>query len=206
MPKPSLPYEGLSTAVMTRKQWLQRVACLAGVGLLGGVAGCADDDDDAGDDNGDTGTTATTGSETGAPTTNGTGTTSADTTVPTTGDGDTAATGAADTGTTGDGDTGTTGTTASTADGTTGAVCAAVEAEVGARSEGPPHEHTLMVPAADVEAGVEATYMVSMAAGHTHEVTVTAAMFEMLAMGETVDVDTTEDATLHTHPVTLMCS
>jgi hypothetical protein len=83
--------------------------------------------------------------------------------------------------------------------------CASVQAEVGPPSAGPEHDHVVEVPAADVVAGREATYMLSFDLGHLHEITVTTPMFALLAQGEPVVVETGLDATAHAHAVTLVC-
>jgi hypothetical protein len=61
-------------------------------------------------------------------------------------------------------------------------------------------------PDDDDAAGVEATYMLSLEAGHVHEVTVTPDMFGELQQGEMVMTMTAEDATGHQHPVMIACA
>ena len=187
--------------VITRKQFLHRTA---GFMVAGGALAWAGCGDDAGDD-GVAGTTdATTGPTTTGPTTTGptttVGTTETTTTGPDTTGGDTMMT-------TGETDGVTTGgTTGDETAATTMPACAEVTSEVGEPDMGPPHTHMVTVPPEDVAAGAEMTYELSLEAGHTHQVTVTAEMFGMLQMGETVEVDSLEDATLHIHPVTIMCA
>lgn len=67
------------------------------------------------------------------------------------------------------------------------------------------HGHSLSVSVADVNAGVEKTYNITGSAGHSHEVTVTAANFSTLANNQQVVVSsTTENG--HTHSVTISCA
>jgi len=65
-------------------------------------------------------------------------------------------------------------------------------------------EHELIVTAADLEAGVEKTYDVQGLAGHTHQVTLTAADFQKLTVGGPVTSHTTRDPDdAHLHTVTV---
>lgn len=66
------------------------------------------------------------------------------------------------------------------------------------------HGHVLMVTAADVTAAADKTYDIMGSAGHTHSVTVTAAMFAKLHNSMTVMMTSTDGAG-HTHGVTVMC-
>jgi len=67
------------------------------------------------------------------------------------------------------------------------------------------HEHPVMVPIADVNAGAERMYTLDMGDEvHTHMMTVTAANFTTLKTTGTVTVTSTNDSG-HTHAVTLMC-
>jgi hypothetical protein len=66
------------------------------------------------------------------------------------------------------------------------------------------HGHTLVVPRADVSAGLDKVYGFEGAAGHTHQVTVGAGHFQSLRAGMTVQLLSTE-ALAHTHSVTLVC-
>jgi hypothetical protein len=67
------------------------------------------------------------------------------------------------------------------------------------------HGHVLMVAAADVAAGLDKTYDIAGSAGHTHDVTVTAAQFQMLAAGTAVTITTSVTAA-HMHDVTITCN
>lgn len=67
------------------------------------------------------------------------------------------------------------------------------------------HGHVLVVSAADVTAGADKTYDITGTAVHTHMVTVTAAMFTMLAANMTIMVISTTGSA-HTHNVTVMCA
>lgn len=65
-------------------------------------------------------------------------------------------------------------------------------------------EHEIVITAADMSAGVEKTYDVQGLAGHTHQVTVTAADFEKLARGGPVTHQTSRDPDdAHLHTVTI---
>jgi hypothetical protein len=180
--------------MMTRKQFVAAGLRTAGAAFTVMLVGCPDDDDDVVDVD-DTGTTVTPTTETtGAPTT---ATAATETTM----DGTTQPTDA----------TQTTGET-TTSDDTAGAtetvgipVCDEVDTVVGPPSVGPEHDHVVGVPAADVMAGREMTYMLSMDLGHVHEITVTADMFALLAQGQEIMTDTLVDATMHAHTVTLVC-
>lgn len=77
--------------------------------------------------------------------------------------------------------------------------CSSTTATVGTN-----HGHTAIVPAADVQAGVEKSYNIQGASAHPHTITVTAAMFAMLKAGNQVMVTSTNDAA-HTHVVTIRC-
>jgi hypothetical protein len=68
------------------------------------------------------------------------------------------------------------------------------------------HGHALSVPRADVMAGTQKMYDIEAAGGHSHIVTVTAAMFTMLQSNTTVMVNSAAgDTDGHTHRVTIMC-
>jgi hypothetical protein len=88
--------------------------------------------------------------------------------------------------------------------GSGGAECSAPTAE----DDNTLHQHVLTVLAADVEAGVDKTYTVSMAGQgpHGHEVLVTAANFATLASTGTVTVPMIADSTGHTHNYTIECA
>jgi hypothetical protein len=65
------------------------------------------------------------------------------------------------------------------------------------------HSHSLTVPAADIEIGVETTYDITGTASHSHEVTLTAAHFTSLKSGSSIQVTSTSSG--HTHSVTVTC-
>lgn len=66
------------------------------------------------------------------------------------------------------------------------------------------HGHVLMVSKADVVAGVSKTYDITGTAGHTHTVTISAALFTMLQNNMTVMTISMMDD--HTHNITVMCA
>jgi hypothetical protein len=66
------------------------------------------------------------------------------------------------------------------------------------------HGHTLAIPPADVEAGVNKSYDITGSSDHPHTVLVTAAMFTMLKTARTLSVTSTNNAG-HTHTVTVTC-
>jgi hypothetical protein len=67
------------------------------------------------------------------------------------------------------------------------------------------HGHALQVPAEDVAAGAEKTYSIKGAAGHDHQVTLTAEHFASLAAGGSITV-TSSTVVGHAHPVTVTCA
>lgn len=67
------------------------------------------------------------------------------------------------------------------------------------------HGHSLAVPAADVEAGVDKTYGIQGSSPHDHQVTLTAAHFADLKAGKQVFVTST-DAAAHNHNVAVTCA
>lgn len=64
--------------------------------------------------------------------------------------------------------------------------------------------HVVMVPAADVAAGAAKQYTLTGNDTHTHTLSVTAANFAALAVGDSVMVLTSTSSN-HQHTVTLMC-
>jgi hypothetical protein len=65
--------------------------------------------------------------------------------------------------------------------------------------------HMLVVPAADVQAGVDKTYSIMGAASHDHMVTITAAQFQMLQQGGMISDEST--VTLcHMHKIDVSCA
>lgn len=81
------------------------------------------------------------------------------------------------------------------------ASCSTVSSTIGAN-----HGHSLVVPAADVAAGVETSYTLTSNGGHSHTLLVTAAEFATLATGASViKASATSPSPGHEHTVTLMC-
>jgi hypothetical protein len=66
------------------------------------------------------------------------------------------------------------------------------------------HGHTLSVSVADLTAGVDKTYGITGSSGHSHQVTITAAMFTMLKANTGISV-TSSSGGGHTHTVTVAC-
>jgi hypothetical protein len=129
--------------------------------LLVGVTACGDDDG-GGTGTGTGGSGGSGGSSGGAGGASG-------------GSGGTAGGGAQSSG--GGGATGGTGGTGGAFAGCTAAVTALISQN---------HGHSLTIPLADIEAGVEMTYDATGSATHCHQVTLTAADFAALAAGEVV--------------------
>ena len=67
------------------------------------------------------------------------------------------------------------------------------------------HGHTLTIPFADVTAGVDKAYMLSVDPGHTHMVTITAAQFVMIKAQTAVQSNTTV-TNAHMHTITVTCN
>jgi hypothetical protein len=67
-----------------------------------------------------------------------------------------------------------------------------------------PDAHILVVPLADVEAGVDVDYDIQGDSGHPHIVTVTAADFASLQAGDEVMI-ISSNVSMHTHTITLSC-
>lgn len=65
------------------------------------------------------------------------------------------------------------------------------------------HDHALVVPMADVTAGTPRTYSIAGTAGHSHDVTLTAADFTVLAAGSVIVTSTVAEG--HQHTVTIRC-
>jgi hypothetical protein len=184
---------------MTRKRFLEVTTKAVPAALVFGV-GCSSDNDNDNDNGAGTtsGTTNTTTSQ--STSTMGSTTASTSTSATTAGESTTmnaeSSSGGAESSSTGGESSGM----------TTAPACAQVMTEVGPPSMGPAHSHTVEVPAEDVAQGTQQMYMLSFSAGHVHEMTVTEDDFSLLRNDGSVVVDTTMDATGHTHPVTLMCS
>lgn len=67
------------------------------------------------------------------------------------------------------------------------------------------HGHALTVTRADVDAGADKTYDIRGSGDHPHTVEVSAADFERLAAGESVQL-TSSSVDGHTHAVTIRCA
>jgi hypothetical protein len=65
------------------------------------------------------------------------------------------------------------------------------------------HGHSVVVFGSHVTAGTQRTYSIQGTSAHRHFITVTAAMFQQLQQGQTVQV--TSGGTSHVHTVTLAC-
>jgi hypothetical protein len=164
---------------MTRKDFLQGTFGFAILGLL--APGCGDDDE-SGTTSGATSTTSST--------TSATSSSDASTTTSST------------SGTGGSGQGGSGGAGQGGAGGGASASCLDNGTNV---TIGGNHGHALTVSKDDVAAGVDKTYDIMGASGHTHSVTVTAADFALLAGNTTVMVTSTSGAQ-HTHTCTIVCA
>ncbi|OJY19250.1 MAG: hypothetical protein BGO98_39800 [Myxococcales bacterium 68-20] len=168
---------------MTRKQFLQSAAALATTGLFA----CIGDDPAGGGSN-----TSSTGGSRGEGESDGGGSTTSggDSGA---GDGDSGAgdagVGGGDAG--GDGGGGGGGGPRCLDNGTNVAI-------------GNNHGHALVVSKQDVADAADKTYSILGGAGHSHEVTLTAAHFAQLAQNQSVTVASTTDAG-HSHTITVTC-
>ena len=66
------------------------------------------------------------------------------------------------------------------------------------------HGHSMVLPAADVQAGVQKVYNIQGAANHNHTVTITAAEFVQLQLGNVV-MKTSSFLQAHDHDVLVSC-
>jgi hypothetical protein len=66
-------------------------------------------------------------------------------------------------------------------------------------------KHNLVIPRADIEAGVTTTYDIQGTSGHPHFVTLEPEHFAAILRGETVTLKSSRDA-FHTHDVTILCA
>lgn len=168
---------------MTRKQFLQSAAALATTGLLA----CIGDDPAGSGTTGGSNSPSTGGSsgegDGGGPTTRGGDSGAGD------GDGD-GDSGAGDRDAGGDGGGGG------------GPSCLGNGTNVVISNN---HGHTLVVSKQDVADAAEKTYSILGGAGHSHEVTLTAAHFAQLAQDQSVTVASTTDAS-HSHMLTVTCA
>ncbi len=92
--------------------------------------------------------------------------------------------------------------------GTTPAVAGNCSANGTTNSVGSNHGHSApVVPAGDVVTGAQQTYAVPAgSAGHSHNVTVTAASFTALLGNTGVAITTDADGTGHSHVITINCA
>ena len=67
------------------------------------------------------------------------------------------------------------------------------------------HGHSISVPIADVNAGVDKTYQIQGSSTHPHSVLITAANFAALKMMGSISVMSSQDA-MHRHAVTVTCA
>lgn len=67
------------------------------------------------------------------------------------------------------------------------------------------HGHSISVPIADINAGVDKTYDITGSGGHPHSVTVSAVNFNMLKNNQSISVGSTLGDG-HTHNVTISCA
>ncbi len=66
------------------------------------------------------------------------------------------------------------------------------------------HGHVLMVSLADVNAGAAKTYDISGSADHGHNLTISAAQFQQIKDGQTLNLTSTSGGG-HTHNVSVQC-
>jgi hypothetical protein len=180
---------------MTRNDFLRISAGFVGMTAVPFGLGCPSDDTT--DDGADSGNVSTTDTPPGTSTTDDPGTTTGD---PQTSTGPIDGSSSSSEGSTGpiDGSSSSGGGDSTT--GEPGACVADPDVEIGSN-----HGHELVVPLADVMAGVEATYDIQGTSMHPHSVTLTAEHFTMLQGGMQVMVDSSNDNG-HTHAVTVSCA
>lgn len=68
------------------------------------------------------------------------------------------------------------------------------------------HGHVLVVTKEEVAAGADKTYGIQGSSGHTHNVTVTAAMFTTLQGNTQVSTVSDMGNSMHTHNITVICA
>lgn len=78
-------------------------------------------------------------------------------------------------------------------------VCTNPAVQIGAN-----HSHTLVVPLADVDAGMAKTYDITGGADHAHSVMITATQFTQIKNGQTLNLTSTS-GNAHTHNIVVMC-
>jgi hypothetical protein len=176
----------MTSKTLTRKEFLRLSAGLVGSAALMGSAGCPGDDG-TGEEGGND---STTGS---GPTTDGPGTTDDGSTSTPMTEGSSVTSESPPDSSTSDDPPATDGTT------TAGADCE-TDPDV---TIGTNHSHEMMVPLADVMAGVEVVYDITGSSPHSHSVTLTSDDFATIAAGGSVMVEST--ASGHTHTVTVSC-
>ncbi len=168
----------MTDRTLTRQSFLLQLSC----GLTAFAVGCDSDDSD-GDSTDTDATTDATGSSTAPGTTSGDpGTTSSGSTDPT----ETTTSGDPSTSSSGGGETGSSsgeGSSSGSSSGGEASVC--VEGVVAAAISNN-HGHTVEIPLADIEAGVETTYDTGGPSGHCHRVVLTAEDFATLRAGGAV--------------------
>jgi hypothetical protein len=161
---------------LTRKAFLQASAALVG----GGILGCGGDDTGGGGAGGEATTTSTTTTSTTTTTTTTTG-----------GQG---------------GDGGSGGSSGPGGGGGAGGMSGSSCIDNGTLVNiGTNHGHTLTVPVADIQAGMNMTYNIQGSSLHPHTVTITAAQFAQLAMNQSIMVISSTD-NQHSHAVTVSCA
>lgn len=180
---------------VTRKQFLHLSLGATAAAIL--LPACGGDD---GDDTG-AGTDASTGATN--PTTEGSLTNPSDPTVDPSTSGDPTVDPSATGDTSGDPSTSGPGTESTGAVDTTGdsGTTGAAGCSADPTADFSDHAHTLTVPLADIQAGVEMVY--NAGGAHTHTVTLTAEDFATLLETGTVQVQSSLD--IHMHTVTLTC-
>lgn len=166
----------MTKPLLSRKSFL--TGCAAGVSAL--LVGCSSDgDDDTGGSTGGSSGGPTTTDGTTASTTNGTtaGTTASTTASTTNGDSSSSDSGVTE-GSSEGGSSG--GSSGGGSESGSASMCtdAMIVAEISNN-----HGHSLEVPLADIEAGIEVTYDCSGSAGHCHQVTLTSEDFAALRAG-----------------------
>ncbi len=67
------------------------------------------------------------------------------------------------------------------------------------------HNHSLVVPKADISAGTEKTYAIQGGSKHNHDIVVTTADFTKLKNKQSVAIESTTGS-LHRHTVTVSCA
>lgn len=173
---------------MTRNKFLRLTAGVVGTTASLGLLGCGDDSSGDEGSNDSTGSTPATDSDSS-------------------GGGSTGPNPPADSGSSGDPATSSTGeppADSGSEDSTSAGGACESDPSVTETGDGHPG-HELVVPAADVAAGADATYDIMGSSGHTHQVTVTAADFASLLEGNTLSLTSTNDNG-HEHTFDVVCA